>query len=155
MMPSKWHWKRSSDKHVANAISATDLAGTTGNQTEDERVNMFMKLQSWLPLRSLIFRKRDWTEWTRETWDQMGTSRVDKVQKHCLWAHLHRPVCQLWFCFSCGLNRPGGRGSSEEQQCRCVPKLQRAWYSPVPLAEPHWVLEAAAGGPFDTSHVKL
>lgn len=43
-------------------ISATDLAEMTGNQTEDENMKTFMKMQTQLPVRSLGFRKRDLVE---------------------------------------------------------------------------------------------
>lgn len=43
-------------------VSAADLTEMTKNQTEDENTKMFMKLQCWLPIRSLVFRKRDVVE---------------------------------------------------------------------------------------------
>lgn len=119
-MPRKWHWKWSSCEHVANAVSATDLAGITRNKTEDDSTKMFIQLQSWILIRSpergiwLSGQETDDIKWKSSQWK----NTIFRVV-------LHRPVHHLWFYLSSGLNHPGVSRLND-----ALPNLEQTYPAP-------------------------
>lgn len=108
MVPSKWHWKRSSYEHVA---SCNFCYWSGWNDREPKRR---WKHEDVYEVAELTSHKKPGFQ--KESFDWVGKRGETKRQlpEWIMWknviyrAALHRPIHQLWFCLSHGLNWPGG-----------------------------------------------